>query len=76
MWLRSIAYRLGQVRQQLGFVAPLTGEDYEEAARVNRGYAIGTEHLLLGLLREEEGLAPRVLAQLGADIERVHAPGT
>ncbi len=34
MWLRSIAYRLGQVRQQLGFVAPLTGEDYEEAARV------------------------------------------
>ncbi len=34
MWLRSIAYRLGQVRQQLGFAAPLTGEDYEEAARV------------------------------------------
>jgi hypothetical protein len=34
MWLRSIAYRLGQVRQQLGFVAPLTEEDYEEAARV------------------------------------------
>ena len=34
MWLRSIAYRLGQVRQQLGFVAPLTGEDYEAAARV------------------------------------------
>src|SRR5436189_604423 len=34
MWLRSIAYRLGQVRQQLGFVAPLTGGDYEEAARV------------------------------------------
>src|SRR6266568_4014580 len=34
MWLSSIAYRLEQVRQQLGFVAPLTGEDYEEAARV------------------------------------------
>ncbi len=34
MWLRSIAYRLGQVRQQLGFVAPLTEEDCEEAARV------------------------------------------
>ena len=34
MWLRSIAYRLRQVRQQLGFVTPLTGEDYKEVARV------------------------------------------
>ena len=34
MWLRSIAYRLGQVRQQLGFVAPLSEEDHKEVARL------------------------------------------
>ena len=34
MWFRSIAYRLRQVHQQLGFVAPLTKEDYKEVARV------------------------------------------
>jgi hypothetical protein len=32
---------------------------------------IGTEHILLGLLREEEGLAARVLASLGIAAERV-----
>lgn len=34
---------------------------------------IGTEHLLLGLLREEEGLAARVLEQNGLQIEKVRA---
>ena len=34
MWFRSIAYRLRQVHQQLGFVAPLTKEDCKEVARV------------------------------------------
>jgi ATP-dependent Clp protease ATP-binding subunit ClpC len=33
--------------------------------------AIGTEHVLLGLLREEEGLAARVLTSLGVTIEAV-----
>lgn len=32
---------------------------------------IGTEHLLLGLLREGDGVAARVLVQLGADLNRV-----
>jgi prophage maintenance system killer protein len=32
---------------------------------------IGTEHLLLGLLREEHGIAARLLTSLGADHERV-----
>ena len=36
----------------------------EEARRMNHGY-IGTEHLLLGLIREEEGIAARVLTDLG-----------
>ncbi|MDQ1301448.1 MAG: ATP-dependent Clp protease ATP-binding subunit ClpC [Chloroflexota bacterium] len=37
----------------------------EEAVRLNHNY-IGTEHLLLGLVREESGLASRVLRDLGA----------
>ena len=32
-WLHTIRYRLGQVRQQLGFVAPLTPADNAEVAR-------------------------------------------
>jgi ATP-dependent Clp protease ATP-binding subunit ClpA len=34
---------------------------------------IGTEHLLLGLLREEEGLGARVLSSLGITVEEVRA---
>ena len=42
---------------------------YDEAKRTPDA-AIGTEHLLLGLLREGEGLAGKVLVMLGADLER------
>ncbi len=42
----------------------------EEARRLSHNY-IGTEHILLGLLREEEGLAARVLESLDVTIERV-----
>jgi ATP-dependent Clp protease ATP-binding subunit ClpC len=38
----------------------------EEAQRLNHNY-IGTEHLLLGLVREENGVAVRVLRDLGVD---------
>lgn len=31
-WLLTVSYRLGQVRQQLGFVAPLTPDDTKEVA--------------------------------------------
>ena len=41
---------------------------YEEARQLNNNY-IGTEHLLLGLIREGDGLAARVLVKLGADLE-------
>jgi len=42
----------------------------EEAQRIDNKY-IGTEHLLLGLVREGEGLAGRVLsARFGIDLER------
>ncbi len=38
----------------------------EEASRLNHDY-IGTEHLLLGLVREGKGIASAILAQLGID---------
>src|SRR5436305_4582328 len=44
----------------------------EEAERSHHSY-IGTEHLLLGLLREGEGLAAKVLHNLGVDINKVRA---
>ena len=40
-------------------------------AQVLRHNYIGTEHLLLGLLGDEEGVAGRVLADLGLDVEGV-----
>jgi len=42
----------------------------EEATRLSHNY-IGTEHILLGLIREEEGLAAKVLRDLGVDQARV-----
>lgn len=43
---------------------------HEEAVNLKHDY-IGTEHLLLGILREEEGLASRVLRNLGVKVEAV-----
>jgi ATP-dependent Clp protease ATP-binding subunit ClpA len=53
-----------------------------EALQLGHNY-IGTEHILLGLIREGEGVAAQVLGQLGADMRRVrqqviqllHGPG-
>ncbi len=44
----------------------------DEARRLGHNY-IGTEHLLLGLIREGEGVAARVLEAMGADLERVRS---
>ena len=41
-----------------------------EALQLGHGY-IGTEHILLGLLREGDGVAAQVLVTLGADLNRV-----
>lgn len=41
----------------------------KEAKALNHTY-VGTEHILLGLLREGDGVAARVLKRLGVDIER------
>jgi ATP-dependent Clp protease ATP-binding subunit ClpC len=43
---------------------------HQEAERMRHNY-IGTEHLLLGLIREEGGVAGRVLRELGLEPERV-----
>jgi len=41
-----------------------------EAKNLGHNY-VGTEHILLGLIREEEGVAAQVLTSLGADLEKV-----
>jgi ATP-dependent Clp protease ATP-binding subunit ClpC len=43
---------------------------FDEARRLNHHY-IGTEHLLLGLVREGEGIAAGVLESLGVNLEKV-----
>ncbi|MCH8066222.1 MAG: ATP-dependent Clp protease ATP-binding subunit [Chloroflexi bacterium] len=47
----------------------------DEARRLSHHY-IGTEHLLLGLVREGEGIAASVLESLGVNLERVRAETT
>ena len=42
----------------------------EEARNLNHNY-VGTEHILLGLLREQEGVAAQVLMNLGLKLEDV-----
>ncbi|MBI4557590.1 MAG: ATP-dependent Clp protease ATP-binding subunit [Candidatus Hydrogenedentes bacterium] len=44
----------------------------EEARRFNHSY-IGTEHILLGLVKEGEGIAAKVLQDMKIDLERVQA---
>ena len=61
--------RLGQDMQLTPRAKRVIDLAYDEARQLNNNY-IGTEHLLLGLIREGEGLAARILAKLGVDIER------
>src|SRR5579884_1409075 len=44
----------------------------EEAQRFNHSY-IGTEHLLLGLVREGDGIAARVLSNMGVQLPKVRS---
>jgi len=44
----------------------------EEARMLNQNY-IGTEHLLLGLIREQDGIAAKALESLNISLEDVHA---
>jgi hypothetical protein len=44
----------------------------EEAQRFSHNY-IGTEHILLGIVREGQGVAARVLTELGVDLNKVRS---
>src|SRR5271157_3240500 len=48
---------------------------WDEARQLGHNY-IGTEHLLLGLIREGEGVAARVLENLGVDTTKVRVQTT
>ncbi|MBO4210669.1 Clp protease N-terminal domain-containing protein, partial [Micromonospora echinofusca] len=68
---------IGQGQQAPGGHIPFTPRakkvlelSLREALQLGHNY-IGTEHLLLGLIREGEGVAAQVLVKLGADLNRV-----
>ncbi|HLV81681.1 MAG TPA: ornithine carbamoyltransferase [Chthonomonadaceae bacterium] len=61
--------RLGQDMQLTPRGKKVIDLAYDEARQLGNNY-IGTEHLLLGLLKENDGLAGRVLAKLGVTLER------
>lgn len=44
---------------------------YAEARRMGQNY-IGTEHILMGLLREGESIAVRIIMELGVDVHRLY----
>src|SRR5689334_9214002 len=64
--------RLGQDMQLTPRAKRVIDLAYDESQQLQNNY-IGTEHLLLGLIGEEDGLAGRVLVALGADLERTRA---
>src|SRR6478672_8373070 len=64
-----MADRFDKVTERAGKVLQLA---QEEAQRFNHNY-IGTEHLLLGLVREGEGVAAKVLGNLGVELNKVRS---
>ena len=79
----SLARIRSEIERQVAHGEGLLGQDmqltprakrvidlaYDEARQLDNNY-IGTEHLLLGLMREGEGLAGKTLTKLGADLDR------
>jgi prophage maintenance system killer protein len=70
---------IGQGQQEPARHIPMTPRakkvlelSLREALRLGHNY-IGTEHILLGLIREGEGVAAQVLTRLGAEHDRVRA---
>jgi len=61
--------RLGQDMQLTPRSKRVIDLAYDESRQLSNNY-IGTEHLLLGLIRENDGLAGRVLGKLGVELER------
>ena len=77
--VEAIVGRGGQTVQQEMVFTPRAKRvielAFEEARQLNHNY-IGTEHLLLGLIREGEGVAARVLTNLGVDPAKVRVQTT
>ncbi|SNS38346.1 ATP-dependent Clp protease ATP-binding subunit ClpC [Anaerovirgula multivorans] len=63
----------GQPQNQLMGFTPRTKRvfelSFEEARSLGHSY-IGTEHLLLGLIKEKEGIAAKVLVEMGVSLEK------
>jgi ATP-dependent Clp protease ATP-binding subunit ClpC len=60
----------GEVLQRFTPPAIRVVQYAKEEARRFRGSTVGTEHVLLGLIREQEGVAARVLERLGVSLGR------
>jgi ATP-dependent Clp protease ATP-binding subunit ClpC len=77
--VEAIVGRGGQTVQQEMVFTPRAKRvielAFDEARQLNHNY-IGTEHLLLGLIREGEGVAARVLTNLGVDPAKVRSQTT
>jgi ATP-dependent Clp protease ATP-binding subunit ClpC len=77
--VEAIVGRGGQTVQQEMVFTPRAKRvielAFEEARQLSHNY-IGTEHLLLGLIREGEGVAARVLTNLGVDPAKVRVQTT
>src|SRR6202166_1366177 len=77
--VEAIVGRGGQTVQQEMVFTPRAKRvielAFEEARQLSHNY-IGTEHLLLGLIREGEGVAARVLTNLGVDPPKVRVQTT
>ena len=55
---------------------PMVGEadkkiPYEEAKKIRSDF-IGTEHLLIGIIKENDSMAGRILTDLGIDITKIY----
>ncbi|MGO8673414.1 MAG: Clp protease N-terminal domain-containing protein [Capsulimonadaceae bacterium] len=61
--------RMGQDMQLTPRAKRVIDLAYDESRLLDNNY-MGTEHLLLGLIREGEGLAGRVLSKLGVELDR------
>jgi ATP-dependent Clp protease ATP-binding subunit ClpC len=74
---RDVEEMVGRGQHELSGHIPFTPRakkvlelSLRESQQLGAGY-IGTEHILLGLIREGEGVAAQVLVKLGADLNRV-----
>ncbi len=75
--LEQIINMIGEGKQEVSGSVGLTPRckkvlnlSMDEARRLGHNY-IGTEHILLGLIREGEGVAVRILTQLGGDLNKI-----